>query len=61
MGHGFTQIFTDKENPKSVFIWCARISLVRLADCEVSAMVIACSPCNGGPLREGNQPWEADR
>jgi len=48
-------------NPHSVCVWCARISLVRLADCKVSAMVIACSPCNGGPLRAGNQAWEADR
>jgi len=34
-GHGIR----SKEMCESVFIWCARISLVRLADCEVSAMV----------------------
>ena len=40
---------------------CARISLVGLAGWKVPAMVITCSPCNGGPLRAGNQSWEADR
>jgi len=24
-------------------------------------MVIACSPCSGGPLCKGNRAWEADR
>ena len=32
-----------------------------LAGCKVPAMGITCSPCNGGPLRAGNQSWEADR
>jgi hypothetical protein len=45
----------DRQNKKSVAVWCARISLVRLAGCKVPAMVIACSPFNGGPLRTGNQ------
>jgi hypothetical protein len=42
-------------------LWSARRSLVHLADCNVSAMVIARSPCSGGPLRAGNQAQEAGR
>jgi hypothetical protein len=28
---------------------------------EVPVLVIARSPCSGGPLWEGNRTWEADR